>query len=90
VASEPVVVDPGRQAILDAADGAGLLVIGLSGRWQQEGLGMTRSHIARAAEAPVLFVRRGTRPSALAPSEDVTRFTWSSPGMSFAGPLGGG
>jgi Kef-type K+ transport system membrane component KefB len=90
VASEPVIVEPGRQAILDAADDAGLLVIGLSSRWQQEGLGMTRSHIARAAEAPVLFVRRGTRPSALAPSEDVTRFTWSSPGMSFAGTPGEG
>ena len=47
--------------------GAGLLVVGLSERWRQEGLGPTRSEIARAAPAPVVFVRRGTRPGALAP-----------------------
>jgi hypothetical protein len=35
---------------------------------------------AKAAPTPVLFVRRGTRPGALAPRADVTRFTWSSPG----------
>jgi hypothetical protein len=28
----------------------------------------------------VLFVRRGTRPSALAPREDLTRFQWSLAG----------
>jgi hypothetical protein len=32
----------------------------------------------------VLFVRRGSRPGALAPRSDVTRFTWSSPGAGFA------
>ena len=50
-------------------------------RWREEGLGPTRSEIARAAPAPVLFVRRGTRPGALAPREDVTRFSWSAAGM---------
>ena len=55
-------------------------MIGLSERWQHEGLGPTRSEIAGAAPAPVLFVRRGTRPGALAPREDVTRFTWSMAG----------
>ena len=49
-------------------------------RWREEGLGPTRSEIARAAPAPVLFVRRGTRPGALAPREDVTRFSWSGAG----------
>jgi Kef-type K+ transport system membrane component KefB/nucleotide-binding universal stress UspA family protein len=80
ISAEPVVAEPGREGIVKAASGAGLLVIGLSDRWRQEGLGPTRSEIARAAPAPVLFVRRGTRPGALAPREDVTRFTWSSPG----------
>ena len=67
--------------MIEAASGAGLLVIGLSDRWREEGLGPTRSEIAKAAPAPVLFVRRGTRPGALAPRDDVTRFSWSSAGM---------
>jgi nucleotide-binding universal stress UspA family protein len=92
VAAEPVVSEPGRERILEAAEAAGLLVIGLSDRWRHEGLGPTRSTIARAATAPVLFIRRGTRPGALAPREDVTRFTWSAPMLGEqvpGGPSGG-
>jgi nucleotide-binding universal stress UspA family protein len=81
ISARPVVAEGGREGIIEAASGAGLLVIGLSDRWRDEGLGPTRSEIARAAPAPVLFVRRGTRPGALAPREDVTRFSWSSAGM---------
>jgi Kef-type K+ transport system membrane component KefB len=80
ITTEPVVAEGGRDGILAAAQDVSLLVIGLSDRWRQEGLGPTRSEIAKAAPAPVLFVRRGTRPGALAPRSDVTRFTWSSPG----------
>src|SRR4051794_7083692 len=80
ITAEPVVAAAGREGIVAAAGDAGLLVIGLSDRWKQEGLGPTRSEIAKAAPAPVLFVRRGLRPGALAPRGDVTRFTWSSPG----------
>jgi len=76
--TEPVVAEPGREGVLAAAESAGLLVIGLSERWRQEGLGPTRAEIARAAPAPTVFVRRGRRPGALAPRADVTRFTWSS------------
>jgi hypothetical protein len=86
VPAEPVVAEPGREGMLAAAQGAGLLVIGLSDRWREEGLGATRSEIARAAPAATLFVRRGRRPGALAPRTDVTRFTWSSAD----GPAGGG
>lgn len=71
-------VGPGPTAVLDAAEGAALLVIGLSDRWRQEGLGEARGALARSAPVPVLFVRRGHRPGALAPPEDVTRFTWSA------------
>ena len=81
VSAEPVIAEPGREGIIEAATGAGLLVIGLSERWKEEGLGPTRSEIAAAAPAPVLFVRRGTRPGALAPAGDVTRFSWSGAGM---------
>ena len=83
IPATPIVAEPGREGIVAAAAGAGLLVIGLSDRWRQEGLGPTRSEIAKAAPAPVVFVRRGLRPGALAPRGDVTRFTWSSPGTGF-------
>jgi Kef-type K+ transport system membrane component KefB/nucleotide-binding universal stress UspA family protein len=81
ITAQPVVAEAGREGVIEAASGAGLLVVGLSDRWREEGLGPTRSEIARAAPAPVLFVRRGTRPGALAPREDVTRFSWSAAGM---------
>jgi Kef-type K+ transport system membrane component KefB len=79
VVAEPLVAEPGREKIVEVAGEAGLLVIGLSDRWREEGLGPARSEIAKAAPAPVLFVRRGVRPGALAPREDVTRFSWSAP-----------
>jgi Kef-type K+ transport system membrane component KefB len=80
ISTEPLVVAGGRDSIIEAAAGAGLLVLGLSDRWRREGLGPTRSAIAGAAPAPVLFVRRGTRPGLFAPKENVTQFRWSMPG----------
>jgi Kef-type K+ transport system membrane component KefB len=77
VTTEPLLVQGGRDGILAAASGAGLLVVGLSDRWRKEGLGPTRAEIAKSASAPVLFVRRGSRPGALAPRGEVTRFGWS-------------
>jgi hypothetical protein len=85
VPADGVVAQPGA-GIIDAAATAGLLVIGLSDRWRQEGLGTTRAAIAKAAPAPVLFVRRGIRSGALAPRTDVTSFTWSSPAMAVDSP----
>ena len=87
IATEPLVVAGGRDGIVDAATGAGLLVVGLSERWRHEGLGTTRSAIANAAPAPVLFVKRGTRPGLFAPKENVTQFRWSMAGGS-SGLLG--
>jgi K+:H+ antiporter len=81
VTTQPVVAEPGRDGVLAAAAGASILIIGLSERWRSEGLGETRTAIARAAPAPVLFVRRGTRQGALAPPGDVTQFGWSSAGV---------
>jgi hypothetical protein len=81
VEAEPIIADLAEDGIADVTEGAGLLVVGLSDRWRREGLGQTRAQVARAASAPVVFVRRGLRPGALAPRGDVTRFTWSSPGM---------
>jgi DNA-binding SARP family transcriptional activator len=75
--TEPLLVERGEQAVIAAADGAGLLVVGLSPRWRQEGLGPTRLAVAREARPPILFVRRGLRPGGLAPRESLTRFTWT-------------
>jgi DNA-binding SARP family transcriptional activator len=77
IAAEPVLTEPGAAGILAAAEQARLLVIGLSERWQREGLGATRLTIAQESAAPVLLVRRGPRPGGLAPPESRTRFTWS-------------
>ncbi len=80
IATEPLVVSGGRDGIISAAANAGLLVLGLSDRWRREGLGPTRSAIAKAAPAPVLFVRRGQRPGLFAPKDNVTQFKWSMAG----------
>jgi Kef-type K+ transport system membrane component KefB len=76
IATEPVLVS--GDGLVAATEGAGLLAVGLSDRWRSEGLGPVRAKIAKEAEAPILFIRRGTRPGALAPrGGDVTRFAWS-------------
>ena len=77
VATEPLLVTGSRDEIVAAAAGGGLLVVGLSERWRREGLGPTRAEIAKAAPAPVLFVRRGQRPGLFAGRDNVTQFNWS-------------
>jgi len=83
IETEPVLVNLSNGGIVPATEGAGLLVVGLSERWKSEGLGPVRAAIAKAAPAPILFVRRGTRAGALAPrTGDVTQFAWSRVGPS--------
>lgn len=77
VAAEPLLVPPGSEGILRAADGAALVVAGLSDRWRRSGLGEVRHALATEARPPVLLVRRGLRPGGLAPRTSLTRFTWS-------------
>nr|MBA3366673.1 cation:proton antiporter [Actinomycetota bacterium] len=79
IETEPVIVNPGDELIA-ATEGAGLLILGLSERWRDEGLGPLRTEIARRKTAPTLFVRRGSREGALAPKEEMTRFRWSTVG----------
>jgi Kef-type K+ transport system membrane component KefB len=85
VSTEAILADVAGGGLIKATEGAGLLAIGLSERWKSEGLGPVRAKIAKEAPAPILFVRRGTRPGALAPrGGDVTMFAWSQvrPGAS--------
>ena len=77
VAAEPLLLETGPTALLKAAEGAGLVVVGLSDRWQKDGLGAVRTTLAAEARPPVVLVRRGLRPGGLAPRENLTRFTWS-------------
>ena len=76
VAAEPLLVKPGPDALVAAADDAGVVVVGLSDRWRKEGLGPARSALAAAGQ-PTLLVRKGLRPGGLAPPENLTHFTWS-------------
>jgi DNA-binding SARP family transcriptional activator len=80
IVAEPLLASPGREGVVALAEGAGLLVVGLSERWRQEGLGRVRTKIAEAPPAPTVFVRRGPRPGGLAPPETRTRFSWSLTG----------
>lgn len=77
IVTEPVLVPAGEEGVLEAARDARLLVIGLSDRWRTEGIGPVRVAVARGAESPILFVRRGPRPGGVAPDETLTRFTWT-------------
>jgi DNA-binding SARP family transcriptional activator len=78
--AEPLLASPGRRGVVTLAEGAGLLVVGLSDRWRHEGLGRVRGELAAAPPAPTVFVRRGKRPGGLAPPETRTRFRWSLTG----------
>ena len=77
VAAEPLLLAPGPEALMEASRDAALVVIGLSDRWQTEGLGTTRGALAEQPTTPALLVRRGLRPGGLAPRASLTRYTWS-------------
>ena len=80
VVAEPLLGPPGREGVAGLAEGAGLLVLGLSDRWRTEGLGDMRRGLVESPRAPTVLVRRGLRPSGIAPQATLTRFTWSIEG----------
>jgi DNA-binding SARP family transcriptional activator len=77
IVTEPVLVPAGEKGVLEAARDARVIVVGLSDRWRAEGIGRARLGVVSGAHAPILFVRRGLRPSGVAPSETLTRYTWT-------------
>jgi hypothetical protein len=77
IAVEPLLVEPTPEALVAATSEAGIVVVGLTDRWQREGLGRTRTALAVSGGPPTLLVRRGERPGGLAPRETATRFTWT-------------
>ena len=76
IVTEPRLIEPGDAGVVEAAEDARLLVVGLSDRWREEGIGPVRAAVANAAPAPILFVRAGLD-RRLAPSQTMTRFTWT-------------
>ena len=80
VPTEPELIAPGTEGVLEAAAGAGLVVVGLSERWREEGLGPARLGVLRDAQVTSLLVRRGLRPGGIAPQATLTRFTWTASG----------
>jgi hypothetical protein len=77
VTAEPRLVNVGPEGVIDAANDAGVTVLGLPDRWRQQGLEADRLAVATQAPSPVLLVRGGVRPGGLAPDESLTRFTWT-------------
>jgi DNA-binding SARP family transcriptional activator len=77
VATEPVLVPAGDAPVIEAAEPAGLLLVGLSPRWRSEGLGPVRLSVVRNARPATLLVRRGLRPGGIAPPGGLTSFTWT-------------
>ena len=77
VPAEPLLVPAGREGLVEAAADAAVILLGLSERWQQDGMGETRLALVREAPAPTLLVRKGLRPGGIAPQQTMTRFTWS-------------
>jgi DNA-binding SARP family transcriptional activator len=77
VRAVPILAHPTVEALVAAVEPATLIVAGISPRWRREGIGSARRALVRDARVPALLVHRGPRPSALAPRESRTRFTWS-------------
>ena len=77
VDAAPRLVAPSAAALITAADGASHVVLAISDRWRDEGLGAFRQDVADGAAAAVLVARRGVRPGGMAGSGSMTRFRWS-------------
>jgi DNA-binding SARP family transcriptional activator len=77
IVTEPRLIEPGDAGVVEAAKDARLLVVGLSDRWREEGIGTVRTAVANAAQSPILFVRAGLDRRGLAPTQTMTRFTWT-------------
>ena len=81
IAAQPIVAEGGRDGIIEAAAGAGLLVVGPLRPLARRGPrpDPVRDRPRRPRPRSVRAPRHA--PGALAPREDVTRFSWSAAGM---------
>jgi hypothetical protein len=81
VAAEPLLIEPQPDALVAAAGGARLVVVGLTERWRHDGVGRARTALATAGTQPTVLVRRGLRPGGLAARDPGTRYTWTVAGL---------
>ena len=72
-----ILAEAGEEGLVRAAEDAAFIVFGLPAGWREQGPGEVREAVVRHAAAPTLLVRKGIRPSGLAPESSRTRFTWS-------------
>ena len=77
VFAHSTLADSGPEGIVEASRDASLLLMGLSERWPQEGLGPTRLNVARQSHAPTVIVRSGAVAEGARRRGGATRFTWS-------------
>jgi len=80
VKSEPRLASPTEDALVAAVASATVVVVGISARRRQEGIGVVRRALVERARPPSILVHRGPRPGGLAPRASRTRFTWSIEG----------
>jgi hypothetical protein len=78
VTVEPILTEATVPGLLTALAGT-TAIIGFSERWRSEGLGAFRQEVANGVPG-TLLIRRGLRPSLLAPPSSGTRFAWSAAG----------
>ena len=77
VEAEALLAEPTEEALVKVVDAATLIVVGISPRWRQDGIGQARGALVRDTRPPVLVVHGGARPGGLSPRGSGTRFTWS-------------
>ena len=73
----PLLVERSAGALIEAVAAATVVVVGVSPRWRQEGIGSIRRAVVGAARSEVILVHSGPRPGGLAPRDIRTRFSWS-------------
>jgi DNA-binding SARP family transcriptional activator len=73
----PLLSKSGHGGIAAAAAGAGALLLGLSERWRDEGLGRARAALCAEPPCPVVVTCRGARSGLLSPPSRASRFPWS-------------
>lgn len=77
VVAEPRLVAAGPAGIVHGAQGAALLVVGLSDRLCVEGVGDSRLAILQGVAAPTILAQRGVDRRGIRPEMSMTRFGWS-------------
>jgi len=83
-----MLVDPDPQALVAAAEGAGIVVVGLTDRWRHEGLGRARTALATLAAGLARLLRRGLWPRRLLAAGMLIVGLWSIAAR--VGWIGGG